>query len=420
MTTGACDTALARDLRAQWHALVRSFDHNVARPEVRQILAHASWDPSAFLDQQVGLRQGLDDLRALGLATEYGWVLCPEAYDFISEPMYQHALLSVLCGLWHASEEPLREPRFFERIVVRQPHGWLISNVRAEPVALAFPDSPIGWIQLPFAWDDLLQLSLDALLDVAGFERGHSLQALCARLATQAPERADWSRAHAVWNGLYARALLGRQGVADVEEAGAVEALCGRAPVLSPFVAHQPGVLGQDLGNSLAYLAKVFTLGHEAAHIVRTRQGLVLPDGDAREMDADRMAVGALWNHRLALRCEVRQGQDVEALWFASGMAFFFGLLVFGNLLRCVELVAQDPQAAAEAQHGRTVRRMQGWQEQVMEICEQALAQGDSAPLHSVQRQQPLLRWMVAYCNAMLDHGRAVVPVAARQADLSF
>ncbi|GKT18296.1 hypothetical protein AVHY2522_18265 [Acidovorax sp. SUPP2522] len=400
---------------------MHSFDGNVAHSDVREILARASWDDKAFDDQLVGLRQGLADLHELGILVRYEWALCRQAYDFIPESLYQHVLLSTLCGLWQASEDNLRRPEAFERIVVRQPHGWLISNRRAEPVALEIAQSQTGWIQIPFAWDDLLQLSLEGLLDVVGFDRGRSLGELCQALEGADEKGADWSRAHSRWNGLFARTLLGRLRVPHLEEANQVEALCASAPVLSPFIAHQQGVVGQDLGNTLAHLAKVFTIAHEAAHIVRKRQGMVFQSIEDAEVDADSMAASALWNHRLAIHCEVRHGQGFEALWFAGGLSFYFGLLVFGNLLRCVgePAGANDPRTAqAAAQHQRTVLRMRAWQEHVMTICASALKHGDNTPLISVQAQHKLMRWMVRYCNAMLDYGRIVVPIAVRQASI--
>lgn len=423
--TSEHDRRVASEIRHRWHQLSHSFDRNIARSDVRGVLSAASWRDDNFQLQLVGLNHCLREASSLNFNVDYGWVLCREAYDFTTEPVYQYALLSALLGLWRDVEPPSRTSTVFEKIVVRQTHGWAVSGRRTEPLALNHPEPRIGWIQIPFAWDDLLQLALGGWLDSLEVDRQASLTAFCNKVAGIDVRAVDWSAAHPYWNGLLGRAIVGRLRAPHEEEADIAERVCTSIAGLSPFIAHQSGVVGQDLGNTLAYLAKAFTVAHEASHIVRRREGQVFPQRLEDEQDADTMAMGALWNDGLCIASEVREGQNFEMLWAASGLVFFFGLLVFGNLTRSVADESTDraevPSLQAEpTQHEMTVARLRSWSALAQRLAENKSAAGEGALLEAWSMVQSLLPSIVAYCNALLDYGKVVGRPALREALTRF
>lgn len=409
-------------IRTAWHSDAHIFDLSTAHPASRDVLSGASWVDVAFEHQLVGLRRALAALPATDLARDYAWVMHREAYDYIPEPLSQFVLLSALPGLWTACASSLQQPAAFADMVVRQPSTVLLNGKRSQPIARIGRNSGIGWIYIPYAWDDLLQLSFEALFNVARIDVTQGLSMAYEALARQDPDQADWSPAHEVWNGLCAKAILGRLGVAHDQEHARIADLCDRARVLAPFRMHQKGATGQDLGNSLCHIAKIYTIMHEATHLLRMRQGIEFDkESDAAELDADQMAMLALWNRKLPLRGEVRDGQNENALWLASGLGFYLGLLASGNLGRCVDEAAGHATEITKStdQHRRAVARFKAWGNLGSHMCKAiASEQQDLDPHRQREMLGPLLRWVVAYCNALLDYGRVVIPVAVRQAHL--
>lgn len=413
----------AAGIRAAWHIDAQNFDRNTANPALRAILSEASWVDTAFQQQLVGMRRALERLPHEAMQEAYGWTLHREAYDYILEPVHQYALLGILRGLWVTCPEGEQSPTAFADMAVRQPSGVLLSADRAEPVARIGKHSEMGWIYIPFAWDDLLQLSFEALFTVAGVAADSSLEQACQTLAGRDPSQADWRAAHPIWNGLCAKTILGRLQVAHDQEHARIDDLCAKAPVLASYRMHQRGVRGQDLGNSLTHVARIYTIAHEATHNLRARQRIAFQhEDDGAEHDADRMALMALWNHGMPMQSEVREGQSLNALWLASGIGFYLGLLAAGNLQRCVDEVQPGaPTEEHEAEdHGRKLKRLRAWVALASDMCDRAFEHGDADPHREFRALLPLVRWVVYYANALLDYGRQVVPLALHQASLEL
>lgn len=269
----------------------------------------------------------------------------------------------------------------------------------------------------------MLQLSFEALFTVAGVTPDSSLEKACQTLAGRDPSAADWRAAHPIWNGLCAKTILGRLQIDHDQEHARIDDLCVNAPVLASYRMHQRGVRGQDLGNSLTHVARVYTIAHEATHNLRTRQRIAFQrEDDGAEHDADRMALLALWNHGMPLQSEVRDGQSLNALWLASGVGFYLGLLAAGNLQRClneVQPVATTARLEVD-NHGRMLKRLHAWVALASDMCTRALEHGDANPHRERQALMPLLRWVVYCANALLDYGRQVVPLALHQAALEL
>lgn len=421
--SGDPEVQRAARIRADWHGDAHNFDRNTANPAQRAILSKASWDDTAFQQQLVGMRRALERLPHEAIQKAYGWTLHREAYDYIPEPVHQYALLGVLRGLWETCPEDEQSPTAFADMVVRQPTGVLLSADRAEPVARISKRSGMGWIYIPYAWDDLLQLSFEALFTVAGVAAECSFEQACKTLARRDPSQVDWRAAHPIWNGLCAKTILGRLRIAHDQEHSRIADLCAKAPVLASYRMHQRGVRGQNLGNSLTHVARIYTIAHEATHNLRARQRIAFQrDDDGAEQDADRMALMALWNHGMPLQSEVREGQSLNALWLASGVGFYLGLLGAGNLQRCVDEVqpgapAENPEAG---DHGRKLKRLQAWVALASDMCDRAFEHGDADPHRAFRNLLPLVRWVVDYANALLDYGRQVVPLALHQAALEL
>jgi hypothetical protein len=416
--TSEADHVEAKEIRLAWYKLAHGQDKNIADPQIRSTLTEASWSDSNFAMQLVGIKRCIRASRERGVAFEYGWAASRNAYDFTSEPVYQYALFSALLGIWIATEESQRRPSEFERIVVRQTHGWSVNGSRAEPMAFDHPATRCGWIKIPFVWDDLLQLALEAWLKCLGIDRTSSLDAACEQAAKVDPSSIDWSPAYPFWNGLVARAIAGKLDPPAPHkiEAGLAVHLCAQIPRLQPFVPHQTDPKPFDLGNTLAYLAKVFTVGHEAAHIIFKRRGATFSSLAEEELAADAEAMGALWNDEIAIGSEVREGQSQDMLWVASGLTFFFGLLVFANLNRVLATEGSPEFERDNFQASMLVERLRTWSILVTKLAECHDGGVEGELTRTAKRVGTLIPSMFAFCNALLDYGRVTTPPAHREA----
>lgn len=413
--TSELERAEADEIRLSWYKLAHGLDKNVADAKVRSTLAGASWNDANFAKQLVGIERLRRAAVDRGIDIKYGWAACRNAYDFTPEPVYQYALFSALLGMWIDTEPDQRHPAHFERIVVRQTHGWSVNGSRAEPMAFDHPDSQCGWIKVPFVWDDLLQLAFEAWIKCVGLDSTTSLGDACAKAAEVNEVSIDWSPAHPYWNGLIGRAIVGklRPPVPHKLEAGIAQELCSQIPALQTFVAHQTAPSRPvDLGNTLAYIAKAFTVGHEAAHILFKRRGIAFSSASEEELAADMAAMGALWNDETGLGSEVRAGQSQELLWAASGLSFFFGLVVFENLNRSVAEAGSPDTIPAAFQASTLVTRLRSWSSLATTLAERRDGGSGGQLTTAVVLVGHLLKNWVAFCNALLDYGRAVGPPA--------
>jgi hypothetical protein len=419
--TSESDRAEACEIRQAWYRLAHGLDKNVADPQVRAVLTDASWSDANFASQLVGIERCMRAAGQRGVNLRYGWAACRDAYDFTPEPVYQYALFSALLGLWIDTEPAQRQPALFERIVVRQTHGWSVNGSRTEPMAFDHPETRCGWIKVPFVWDDLLQLAFEAWLKCVGLEPTTSLGEACTRAAEVDHGSIDWSPAHPYWNGLIGRAIVGKlhPPVPHKLEAGIAQNFCLKIPGLHPFIAHQsPPSSPVDLGNTLAYLAKAFTVSHEAAHILFKRRGIKFATLPEEELAADMAAMGALWNDEIGLGSEVREGQPQDLLWAASGLCFFIGLIVFENLNRSVAAEGSPESDPAAFQASTLIARLRAWSELANTLAERRDGGVDGELTKAMMQVGHLLRSLVVFCNALFDYGRVVAPSALLEANV--
>ena len=416
------DLKLAIFICLQWLRDTHSLDKNVATDEIRTVLSQRSWVNKTFEAQKIGLKRQLSEFSNLGIAVNYDWVLHEEAYYFMPEPTYQYLVHGALIGIWRTLPQEERVSEQFDLVAARQLHGWTLSFRRAEPKARVSHDSKIGWVQIPYIWDDFLQVALEGLLECLDFDPARPLSHLCTVASRLDLPNVDWSRAHPYWNGLIARTLTARLGVPHTHEAGEVDKLCSLAPSLNPYVQHQVGAKGQHLGNSLAYLAKAFTIAHETAHIIQTRKALKYPSPDDKEMEADLMALLALWNNNQVVESEVREGQDFDLLWKASGLLFFFSLQVFERLMKSTIIgdSSEPLTVRLAALQERSEARRQGWRSAVSEVHEIEYSENAPSETDPFADLSGLERVLQTYCDELSKYSASKAASAVQEANLVF
>ncbi len=415
------DDRRARQLSEAWYVRAASFDQKIADPEVREFLATHSWNDHNFSLQLKGLNRCLALGHELGLDWSYDWVLSRHAYDFTTEPVYQYLILYSLIGMWKDLPPGSRAPELLSAISARQTDGWVFSQARAEPVGAAVD---IGWVQVPFAWDDFLKTAIDGWLAAADVDRQLPLSAICSVMASKTVTDLDFTAAIPYWRSLIAKSLAGTPSlkVRHLHESEWVTHLCRRHPLLQTEILHQQSFPAPDTGLTLAHLAMAYTVAHETAHIIQERCGQAFSDGVVgaadRERDADLRAMGALWNAPDALRSEERAGQPFQQLWFSSGLMFHVGLLISANVRRPVEAHVLQRGEVAQSLAAQARERLSAWGHLASRLADSLARQGDTEVAGNFQQVIGLLPSLVAYCNALLDFGNATVPAAIDEAEV--
>lgn len=268
---------------------------------------------------------------------------------------------------------------------------------------------------MPFAWDDLVKTAIDGWMAAADLNRQLPLATICAIVASKAVGDLDFSAAVPLWRSLTAKSLAGtaRLKVRHLHESEWVAHLCRHHSLLQTERMHQQAFPAPDTGLSLAHLAMAYTVAHETAHILQERSGQRFPAGGLdRERDADRRAMGALWNSPDALRSEERPGQPFQQLWFASGLLFHIGLLIVANIRRPVEAHVLRRGEVAQSLVTQAKGRLSEWGELASRLARSLARQADEEVAGNFQQVIGLLPSLVAYCNALLDYGNAIVPAS--------
>jgi hypothetical protein len=393
---------------------------------VRAILIKSSGHPEHFASQLVGLQRAMVHGADIGLAPQHRWSLSPEAYDYSPEPVFQHVVLCVLNGLWFDASAEERRPEAFAPICVRQTAAWSLSPVRAEPTAV---DSAIGWIKMPFAWDDAAQLTAEGFLNAMPAVSRTSLLGVARSNSRLDDDPAAWVEAHPQWNGLIAKAAAGACGILAINEGAAVKLLLDSVPELKGGRLHQSGSDNLPLARALGHQALVYTVAHETGHILVERWGIVsqlAPDGRptiALEQKADELALRSLWNYNGATLPHIA-GNDTEAImWLASGLFFYLMLILQENGQRVI-----SENMAATAQQLTLRPALDDLKQRLTSFVDTACAMVDRLPEperqtleHALPVAMQLMPLVIACCNAYLSHCRTVMPAAIRAfADPAF
>lgn len=413
------DDARAANIREKWLKRAHSFDTNIATPQLRERLSVASWNDETFANQRIGLLRALNDCSIIGLKDSYAWTLSRSAYDFITEPLYQYLILCSLNGASLDAAENLRTVEVFGNIVARVTNGWTLRPFRAEPTSA---DVDVGWVTIPFAWDDLLQLGIAGWLQHIEIGPTTNFGQVCRQLTTQTSQDMEYSGALPYWNGLIAKAIAGMILTPSTHEALWVSKLLTEVPQLHLGILHQSATAAQDLGNTLAHLAMAYTVGHEVGHLLEGRftsySGKANSDPLERELAADQVAMMSSWNYGGTIEPHVRNNQSFELLWCASGLFFYIGLLLYHNTLQVVAEMGPSPRPDDHVQNRKllqmTKTRFRTWLQLAGNLCEALAQRGRPEAAMAMSAISRVLPSLVAYSNAYLDHCRTVVPAVMK------
>lgn len=392
-------------------------DPPMANAAVRRHLVDASWNDGAFAAQLVGIRRALAQGLEQGMPVHpHCWALSREAYDLCPDALYQYLVQCTLNGLWFDAPAVHRAGTAFRTICARTTVGWSLTRNRGQARAIQGANSEIGWIYVPFAWDDLMQLAVEGFLACL---RGDDqrLAPLVQRLNVRQIEAEGWSQALPCWQGLVAKAAVGSVALNPVHEGPAIDYLLCSSPSLLGGLPHQRGDTGASLGNVLAHLAVAYTVAHETGHVMAARwhpdpRSALRQDGYRWEELADHLALRGLWNYNGVTAPHTNADDSEELLWLASGVFFYLGLTVYENGHRVASRVAGENLDVGCLSMEHIKNRFKSFVTAATTLAERLALPSQTAMTHAMTSLQLLLPAVIAYSNAYLDYCERTLPEA--------